>query len=183
MARETMKTTRIAAEIDVELASFESQFQPAIIAAGTPDRKRLRNAARDAAHGQACRPENVARRLALIAEREAARRREASRRSAAARAADPVEQLRQWTFRWLRRIGLTRETRTGSGSAYYSVGSCRVRVSDHDVPMTDERQHNVDHGGFSWATHGWTIRINEQTSRMDVARDLVQIRKDARRQQ
>ena len=82
----------------------------------------------------------------------------------------------------LRRLGFQREHKSrDSASAYYRRGSSRVRVSDHSVPYTAEREAAVAAGGFSWATCGWSIEIDGETSRIDVARKLVAIRRDVRR--
>lgn len=37
------------------------------------------------------------------------------------------------------------------GSQYYRNGTRLLRVSDHAVPATPEREFNAQHGGFSWA--------------------------------
>ena len=46
---------------------------------------------------------------------------------------------------------------SGSGSTYYKKGNRRLRVSDHEVPMTGERMHDMSHGRFSWAGQGLQI--------------------------
>ena len=52
----------------------------------------------------------------------------------------------------LERLGYRLEHQT-PGSDYYHRESdnSRVRVSDHNVPSTGEREHNTSQGGFSWA--------------------------------
>lgn len=172
-------TTRTPAEIRSEIAAFESQFVPATIPAGTPDRKRLQREATDAAHAVSCQPANIARRLALLDELRKAETAAKRRATLAAKAADPQEQTRQWLMRWLRRFGLRREGRSGSGSTYYSRGEIRVRLSDHDVPETDERRYVVENGGFSWTVCGWQFRIDRD--RYDLARDLVCLRRAIRK--
>jgi len=50
-------------------------------------------------------------------------------------------------------LGYTIEATSGA-SVYYAKGESRVRVSDHEVPMTEEREHNAANGGFTWAGKG-----------------------------
>lgn len=50
-------------------------------------------------------------------------------------------------------LGYTVEHTSGA-SVYYLKDSNRVRVSGHEVPMTDEREHNEANGFFSWAGKG-----------------------------
>lgn len=43
-------------------------------------------------------------------------------------------------------------------SCHYARGPrARIRVSDHRVPTTAEREHNATHGGFSWTRQGVEI--------------------------
>jgi len=142
-----------------------------IIPAGTPDRKQLQRKA-DCDHR-----EKIAAKIAKLAAELRTTATAAKQAATAARtAANPQEQTRRWLMRWLRRLGFCRDTRTASKSTYYTHGECRVRISNHDVPETDERRHNAENGGFSWVTHGWNLRID--ASRMDLARDLVEIRRE-----
>lgn len=173
--------SRTPDHIRAELHAFESQFTAATIPAGTPDRRRLQREAYDSARAEACRPANVARRLSLAAELSKAVAAEKRRQTLAAKAADPQEQTRAWLMQWLRRLGFRREIRTGSGSAYYTCGECRVRLADHDVPWTAERQRAIDAGCWSWCTHGWSLRIDR--GRMELARDLVLIRREVQKQE
>ncbi len=39
-----------------------------------------------------------------------------------------------------------RRARPTSGSSYYSLRRVRIRISDHELPMTDERQYNHERG-------------------------------------
>jgi len=170
---------RIADDIQAAIDAFEAQFRPEFVPPGTPDRTRLQAAANEDAHARACTPENIVRRLALIAERKTAVAAARRRATAARKARDPDEQTRRWLYRLLRKIGFSRDCRTPSGSAYYTAGEVRVRIADHDVPMTPERQYTVDNGGWSWATHGWTLDIRQ--SRCELLRNLVHIRREVRR--
>jgi len=79
--------------------------------------------------------------LALLESEERAER----KRSAAVRRA--VQAV-------LRSAGYTLD-HSGAGSNYYrrwnGAAYHTVRVSDHDVPVTAEREHNANNGGVSWA--------------------------------
>ena len=79
----------------------------------------------------------------------------------------------------IRRLGFRRETETKSGSLYYihEQTGVRVRVYDHEVPLTDEREHN----GGGWRS-GWNVLIGDEFEPMDAARELVYVRRDLRRQ-
>lgn len=93
--------------------------------------------------------------------------------------------IRAWVLRRLRGLGFRRERRRRSASVYYSLSlpdgrSVRARVSDHDVPLTDAREHDVAHGGWSWALCGHSLVITEYTSWLDAARWLVEVRRDSR---
>ena len=151
---------RTVAEIQAEIDSFEASFRDwPVIPAGTENRKHLQREAIDTAHARACLPENVTERLALIAERKAAKRSETGRKTAARLAADPEHQERQRIFRELRKLGFKREYTSGR-SAYYSRGGFQVRISDHDVPMTAEREWNQAVNGFrTWASSRWSFVI------------------------
>ena len=52
----------------------------------------------------------------------------------------------------LRKAGFKSERRAqgGSESRYYTRGNLRVRLSDHEVPMTAEREHNRGLRGSPW---------------------------------
>ena len=170
-----MRSTK---EIQADRDAFEVQFKPAVIPAGTPDRKRLQDEASKAAHAAACLPANIAKRLAFIAEYKKAERSENAKAAAVRRAADPEEQIRQWVFRHLRRMGFKREIRTQSGSTYYRFADLTVRVSDHDVPMTDDRASAVLWGLRTWADNGWSLVV---TTGFAAARWLVDVRRCVRR--
>jgi hypothetical protein len=60
----------------------------------------------------------------------------------------------QEAHRMLLSDGWMPESMTSSGSVYYQKGSRKLRISDHEVPETNERKHNSSLGGFSWATDG-----------------------------
>ena len=98
-------------------------------------------------------------------------------RSSASRAS-----LRSTAMKIARSLGLTRETTTSSGSAYYRdpSRSVIVRIADHEVPETDERCHNSKNGGFSWAHHGHNLVIDPLTTTMDVLRFFVDVRHELR---
>jgi hypothetical protein len=156
---ETM-TARTEAEITAELEAFEAQFRPAAPPPGTPFRKQLWREACAAAHALACQPENIERRLALLAELRAAKRSATAKRAAVIRAADPTQRERARIFRALRAIGFKRECTSGK-SAYYRRNGMVVRVSDHEVPETDERRWNMDNGGRSWANSRWSFVLGD----------------------
>ena len=59
-------------------------------------------------------------------------------------------------------LGWSVETST-HGSVYYSRDGERLRLSNHEVPWTSERQDAVDHGGWSWHCKGWQIITERQT--------------------
>jgi len=151
---------RTVAEIQADIDAFEAGFRDwPVIPAGTENRKRLQREAIDAAYARACLPENVTKRLALIAERKAAKRSETARKTAARLAADPEHQERQRIFRELRKLGFKREHTSGR-SAYYSRGGFQVRISDHCVPMTAEREWNQAVNGFrTWASSHWSFVV------------------------
>jgi len=56
--------------------------------------------------------------------------------------------------------------RDKGGSMYFVRGNDRVRVSDHYVPETTERLHNVEHGGFSWAGRGVVLPVDDLESEL-----------------
>ena len=81
---------------------------------------------------------------AAKAEREAAEKAE----RAALRAAIPA--LRRRVQRAIRRAGGTLE-RSKGGSNYYRLPMGKtLRLSDHEVPMTEARRDAIANGGFSW---------------------------------
>lgn len=149
---------RTIQQIELSIREFEDQFIPETIPAGTKDRKRLQAEAYREARARSCLPENVATRLAMHAELKKATTSARRASVAAAKKADPIHNARQVMFRELRRIGFSRESVSGK-SAYYRCGDIKVRVSDHDVPMTAERSYNIANGGFSWANSGMSFVI------------------------
>lgn len=83
---------------------------------------------------------------------EAERRTEGERVRQEAEAKVEVARLLAQAQEMLRRAGFKSERRAqgGSESRYYSRGDLRVRLSDHEVPMTAERQHNRSIHGNPW---------------------------------
>ena len=78
------------------------------------------------------------------------------------------DRMRRAAQAGLRSLGFVRETTTASGSSYY-VGAFAprfervlVRVSDHAVPMTPERESL----SFTWARDGFEIITAPETSTM-----------------
>lgn len=53
-------------------------------------------------------------------------------------------------------LGWNVETST-HGSVYYTRDGHRLRLSNHDVPATSEREHAVAFGGWSWHKCGYQI--------------------------
>jgi len=81
----------------------------------------------------------------------------------------------------LRKLGFER-VHTSGPSAYYqdAQSDVQARVSDHHVPMTDERADAVMRGGFSWAEGGWSFVAGEddpQEFLADLAESLPHIRR------
>lgn len=167
---------RTESEITAELQAFESQFRQTAIPAGTPNRKALQLAENERCHQLACLPENIAKRLALLAELTKVRKSAKLKSSAALRKANPLLQLRSWIYRRLRKMGFVRETQTATGSAYYRCGSRRVRISDHEVPDTEQRQYNRANGGYSWANNRFSFEIQHDTTWIAAAKWLVAVR-------
>jgi hypothetical protein len=151
--------TRTVNEIRNELAAFESQFLADIIPKGTPDRRQLQRDADDARSAIARRPDNIKRRRELMGAIVKAKRAEqAAIRRELRPLLDPFYDERQRVFRALRKLGFRREYASGR-SAYYTDGLLSVRISDHDVPMTPEREWNCDNGGRSWANSALSLVI------------------------
>ncbi len=53
-------------------------------------------------------------------------------------------------------LGWIVETST-HGSVYYTRGEYRLRLSNHEVPATAEREHAAANGGWSWHRCGYQI--------------------------
>jgi hypothetical protein len=51
-----------------------------------------------------------------------------------------------------------------------------VRIADHELPQTDERDHNQS----GWS-HGWNVLIGDGFDEIDAAKELVHVRRDVRR--
>lgn len=145
---------------------------------------RIREEQRAEAHAQWRRdnPEIAAKH---DAEREARRaawaeefRVEQAKRDAEAAASEirrrRAARLRRVAQAGLRKLGYVRQTTTDSGSCYYINRETfdRIRISDHDVPMTMERLES----NWSWATHGRTVKIDVDTQTVrSVRRQLAEI--------
>jgi len=67
-------------------------------------------------------------------------------------------------------LGWIVETST-HGSIYYARGGERLRLSNHEVPWTAERQDAADNGRWSWHRCGWQVI----TERHTVERCLAEI--------
>ena len=74
----------------------------------------------------------------------------------------------------LRKRGFTLERNRG-GSAYFQRGGLSVRVSDHDVPMTPEREHAAANGGFTWADSGWNLVLDADTDNAEIDEFLARL--------
>jgi hypothetical protein len=59
-------------------------------------------------------------------------------------------------------LGWIVETST-RGSVYYSKGGERLRLSNHEVPQTAERDHAAENGRWSWHRCGYQIITERQT--------------------
>lgn len=124
------------------------------IPAGTPNRRALQHAAdAEFLRSAAVTAWHDARAIALA--RITHELRSASARE---RATTPEATERRHIFAELRRRGFVRETVSGR-SAYYRNGPMRVRVSDHDVPTTPEREYSRENGGTTWADSGASFVI------------------------
>ena len=83
---------------------------------------------------------------------EAERRGEEERVRQQAEAKVEIARLLTQAQEILRKAGFKSERRAqgGSESRYYTRGNLRVRLSDHEVPMTAEREHNRGLRGSPW---------------------------------
>lgn len=174
---------RSVREIEKARDEFERTFFARQIPPGTPNRRALQREANEEAHSRSLLPANVARRDALWAELQSARRSERARIRAAIRGRDPVHKLRRWVFRRLRKMGFVRGFTSGR-SAYYLhiIGNLEVRVSDHAVPMTDARQSNREQGCQTWADTWRSLEIGDGSfaTCLAAARWLVEVRRQLR---
>ena len=79
----------------------------------------------------------------------------------------------------LRKAGFKSERRAqgGSESRYYTRGGLRVRLSDHEVPMTAEREHNRDLRGSPWVefifAENGTRGVKPRPQEIEVLRDWL----------
>ena len=90
---------------------------------------------------------------------------ERKREQAAERAdAEAMAALRRAVFAHLRRMGFRRiRAARGSASVYYRHDEARltVRVSDHDVPVNDQRIRAIDFGqGHTWAESRLSLTLS-----------------------
>lgn len=80
-------------------------------------------------------------------------RREAERFEDGLRRKEKEKWLRRNIYRRLRKMGFERDHKSDSGSVYYTglyKGEfVRMRVSNHEIPMTEQRMHERANGGFS----------------------------------
>jgi hypothetical protein len=167
---------RSVEEILEAIRVFESQFSPGTPPPpGTFDRKRIWIAMQRAARDRACLPENIKVRLALCEELKKAQRSATARAAAAKRQRDPQHALRQWVYNHLLKMGFRRETKTSSGSVYYRLGGHTVRISDHEVPLTSQREDSLASGAHSWADSRWSLEL---TTCFAAARWLVDVRRN-----
>lgn len=72
-----------------------------------------------------------------------------------------------------------RRARASSASRYYTRGDVRVRLSDHEVPMTDEREHNRAVNGQPWsdfvfAERNRSGRVNARPQALEELREMMQ---------
>ena len=77
----------------------------------------------------------------------------------------------------LRRMGFKRYHKSRSGSVYYrhEQADVVVRVADHELPETEERQYNG-----SRFLRGWNVLIGSRFAQLDAARELAHVRRDIR---
>lgn len=127
------------------------------VPAGTPNRKNIIAAIRDAIHAAIHTPDRVAERAAALAQ---TRRDIMARRRAARLASSPDHAERHRVYRELRAMGF-RRTHVSGRSAYYTRGCLTLRVSDHAVPMTAEREHALVNGGQSWASSSRSLVLGD----------------------
>jgi hypothetical protein len=89
---------------------------------------------------------------------------------------EPHSLIRRRVLRELRRLGFKREHTSGLSAYYiYDDGGVRrplrVRVSDHEVPLTGDRSS----APFTWAL-GWNIIISKAISWRASYRELVEFK-------
>lgn len=89
---------------------------------------------------------------------------------------EELPRMRGRIFAALRTKGFTRSAKSLSGSAYYErmteAGLIqRVRVADHELPMTDQRRHAWDQG--SW----WTLDLvlNGDADEDQILEDITEL--------
>lgn len=158
IARDRAERARHAAELAAiaTLPAFEDAPP------GTPNRKiihRERMAARRAAIDAAMAAAGFSYSAFRDAEIKRLRQEEKAAKTPAQKEA---ESARRRIFTALRKLGFKREHTSGA-SAYYSHirAGLTVRISDHDVPMTAEREHNLAHGGRSWANSRFSFVLGD----------------------
>ena len=160
-------------KIKAEVAAIKKAYPP-----GTPNRTKLMAAARsDSGLGDL-----VELRREIYDELEARRKAWLRSSMAAERAADPQQKLRRWVFRWLRKLGFSREHTSGESAYYCHATGLAVRVSQHEVPDNPERDWNAQNGGFSWA-HTWrSLTLHPEGGWREAAEWLIQVRDYLHRQ-
>jgi hypothetical protein len=136
-----------------------------VILPGTPNRRRLEcELAREQdlyLAGEELSLEREAARSELKKQLQAARRQRLAelKRELETPEEKAVKAERRKIFAGLRRLGFKREHVSGASAYYVGVATdhdvIHVRVSDHEVPYTADRERAVAEGGFSWAVCGW----------------------------
>jgi hypothetical protein len=144
---------------------------------GTVNRKKILQAAIEDYKSQYYHPDRQQKIKALNLELKSAQKSERLKETIARKKADPKVQLQQFAHKKLKEFGFEREVKSSSGSAYYNnpVSQIRVRVSDHKIPSTAEREHNSENGGFTWSNNPNSLDSLE--NKMDVARWLVGVKR------
>jgi hypothetical protein len=74
----------------------------------------------------------------------------------------------------LKKYGYKKETSGWRNESDYYINDegKKFRVSDHSVPLTSEREYNLSQGGFTWATSGNQIIIDENSTPASVEQDI-----------
>ena len=100
------------------------------------------------------------------------------------RRTDAARALRPWVLRRLRKMGFVREHTSGKSAYYYHAQApdfC-VRVSDHEVPLSNERSYNRETPGrHTWADSWRSLVLDSRMDFCAAARWLVEIRREVRR--
>lgn len=181
----TTTATRTHAEVYAALIQLErelrNQWLAAIPPIGTHGRGKIRAAAYDRIIRTSPEREALRRELQAADAREhISRDRELAEWQREKDAAAAAAATRRWVQGWLRRLGYRREMTSDSGSSYYALPFARatVRVSDHEVPHTIEREDARSAGQWSWSRCG--THLDTTRPRMELARQLVELRRRLR---